>query len=74
MSTQEVKKKLHELINSEEDNATLQAIYHLLSKAQHDSQMRTALTLRAERSEQDIDAGRVSDVDTVYARLRAKRK
>lgn len=71
MNTEDIKDKLHRLVDKEEDFVTLEAIYHLLSKAQHESRMRETLTKRATVSEQDIQDNLVSDVDEVYRRLKA---
>ena len=54
-----IKSDLQKLINEQDDISVLQAIYTLLQKTSLNPVLKTKLTNRAKKAEEDIAAGRI---------------
>ena len=64
----DIKKKLKQLIEKENDTSVLQAIWTLLSKTSLDSTLKAKLTERALKAEQDIASKRIMSKEDVIKR------
>jgi hypothetical protein len=63
MESTTIKQEIHHLIDQEQDNQVLQAVYDLLQQKQQEQAMREEMTRRAMLAEEDIKAGRVYTLD-----------
>jgi hypothetical protein len=59
MTTVEIRTELQKMINEQEDITILQAIRTLLQKTSLNQELKSKLTSRARRSEDDITAGKL---------------
>ncbi len=59
MNTITIKSQLQKLINEQDDIDVLQAIYTLLQKTSLNPVLKTKLTNRAKKAEEDIATGRI---------------
>lgn len=71
LSTEELKTRLHQVIDVLTDEKKLQAIYTLL-KDDLDPVLKDKLTSRAMRSNQDIKEGKVHDRNEAEQKLRSR--
>jgi len=64
-----IKSKIKHLIDIQDDEHILNAIYTLLSKTSTESIFKTKLSQRAQKAEQDIESGKVYDFQEVLHEL-----
>lgn len=69
MTTTALKKQIHKKIDTVNDVVLLEAIQVLLSKASEDKILKSKLTSRALKSEDDIKKGRLYSKEDVIKRL-----
>ena len=65
MDVIEIKSKLQKIIDQLDDVNLLQAIHTLLEKKNLDPQLKSKLSQRAEKAEEDIALGRVFSIEEV---------
>ena len=74
MNVVEIKSELQKMIDEQEDMSVLQDIYTLLQKASINPELRTKLTNRAIKAEEDIVAGKVFTREEIIQRTNRKGK
>lgn len=72
MTSSEIKTELRQFIDDETDFSVLEAFHALWLKTGRNSVLKEKLTMRALKSEEDIQNGRVFDKDEVIRKVSSK--